>query len=191
VAGLTVPQPATKGTHVELADISKSFGGVRALDAISLKIAKGSIHALVGENGAGKSTLGKILAGVIAPDRGRLLIDGEPVTLHSPREAIIRGIVLIAQELSIAPALSVAENVFLGTEPRRAGFVRRAARRRGAAGLALGAAAAFSCAAGATVASLRVSSICSSRSRSTVSMRARSLRSCRSFFSPSLWPMES
>ena len=124
-------QAATKGTHVELADISKSFGGVRALDEISLKIGQGSIHALVGENGAGKSTLGKILAGVIAPDRGQLLIDGEPVTFHSPREAITRGIVLIAQELSIAPALSVAENVFLGTEPRRAGFVaRRALRRR-------------------------------------------------------------
>ena len=125
------PQPAAKGTHVELADISKSFGGVRALDEISLKIGQGSIHALVGENGAGKSTLGKILAGVITPDRGQLLIDGEPVTFHSPREAITRGIVLIAQELSIAPALSVAENVFLGTEPRRAGFVaRRALRRR-------------------------------------------------------------
>ena len=124
-------QAATKGTHVELADISKSFGGVRALDEIGLKIGQGSIHALVGENGAGKSTLGKILAGVITPDRGQLLIDGEPVTFHSPREAITRGIVLIAQELSIAPALSVAENVFLGTEPRRAGFVaRRALRRR-------------------------------------------------------------
>jgi ABC-type sugar transport system ATPase subunit len=131
VAGLTVPQPAAKGTHVELVDISKSFGGVRALDEVSLKIGQGSIHALVGENGAGKSTLGKILAGVITPDRGQLLIDGEPATFHSPREAIIRGIVLIAQELSIAPALSVAENVFLGTEPRRAGFVaRRALRRR-------------------------------------------------------------
>src|SRR6516165_1897990 len=124
-------QPAAKGTHVELMDISKSFGGVRALDQVSLKIGRGSIHALVGENGAGKSTLGKILAGVITPDRGQLLIDGEPATFHSPREAIIRGIVLIAQELSIAPALSVAENVFLGTEPRRAGFVaRRALRRR-------------------------------------------------------------
>jgi simple sugar transport system ATP-binding protein/ribose transport system ATP-binding protein len=131
VAGLNAPQAAAKGTHVELVDISKSFGGVRALDAISLTVAKGSIHALVGENGAGKSTLGKILAGVIAPDRGQLLIDGDPVTFHSPREAITRGIVLIAQELSIAPALSVAENVFLGTEPRRAGFVaRRALRRR-------------------------------------------------------------
>jgi ABC-type sugar transport system ATPase subunit len=127
-----VPQEhAAKGTHVELADISKSFGAVRALDAISLTIAKGSIHALVGENGAGKSTLGKILAGVIAPDRGQLLIGGEAVAFRSPREAILRGIVLIAQELSIAPALSVAENVFLGTEPRRAGFVaRRALRRR-------------------------------------------------------------
>ena len=80
--------PATKGTHVELVDISRSFGGVRALDEISLTIAQGSIHALVGENGAGKSTLGKILAGVIAPDHGQLLIDGEPVTFHSPREAI-------------------------------------------------------------------------------------------------------
>ena len=126
-----MPQPVTKGTHVELVDISKSFGGVRALDEVSLKIGQGSIHALVGENGAGKSTLGKILAGVIAPDRGQLLIDSEPVTFHSPREATVRGIVLIAQELSIAPALSVAENVFLGTEPRRVGFVaRRALRRR-------------------------------------------------------------
>jgi rhamnose transport system ATP-binding protein len=119
------------GPHVELADIGKSFGGVRALDGISLTIEKGSIHALVGENGAGKSTLGKIVAGVIAPDRGQLLIDGAPVAFRSPREAIVRGIVLIAQELSVAPALSVAENVFLGTEPRRAGFVaRRALRRR-------------------------------------------------------------
>ena len=119
------------GPRVELADIGKSFGGVRALDGISLTIEKGSIHALVGENGAGKSTLGKILAGVIAPDRGQLLIDGAPVAFRSPREAIVRGIVLIAQELSVAPALSVAENVFLGTEPRRAGFVaRRALRRR-------------------------------------------------------------
>jgi rhamnose transport system ATP-binding protein len=120
-----------QGPHVELVDIGKSFGGVRALDGITLTIGKGSIHALVGENGAGKSTLGKILAGVIAPDHGRLLLDGEAVAFRSPREAIVRGIVLIAQELSIAPALSVAENVFLGTEPRRAGFVaRRALRRR-------------------------------------------------------------
>jgi ABC-type sugar transport system ATPase subunit len=68
-----VPQPPDRaGTHVELADISKSFGGVRALDEVSLTITRGSIHALVGENGAGKSTLGKIISGVLAPDRGQL-----------------------------------------------------------------------------------------------------------------------
>ena len=120
-----------QGAHVELKDIGKSFGGVRALEAVSLQIAHGSIHALVGENGAGKSTLGKILSGVIAPDQGQLLLGGEPVQFHSPRAAISRGIMLIAQELSLVPALSVAENVFLGTEPRRAGFLRgRALHRR-------------------------------------------------------------
>jgi ABC-type sugar transport system ATPase subunit len=129
-----VPQPP--GTHVELVDVSKSFGGVRALDEVSLKISRGSIHALVGENGAGKSTLGKIISGALAPDRGQLLIEGEPVTFHSPREAITRGIVLIAQELSVVPALSVAENVLLGTEPQRAGFVARRALRRRYADLA-------------------------------------------------------
>jgi len=127
---------AIQGTHVELVDVSKSFGGVRALDEVSLKISRGSIHALVGENGAGKSTLGKIISGVLTPDRGQLLIEGEPVTFHSPREAITRGIVLIAQELSVVSALSVAENVFLGTEPQKAGFVARRALRRRYADLA-------------------------------------------------------
>ena len=122
--------------HVELRDIGKSFGGVRALEAVSLTIGRGTIHALVGENGAGKSTLGKIIAGVIAPDGGQLLLDGEPVRFHSPREAIARGIVLIAQEMSTVPALTVAENVFLGAEPRHGGFVRRRALRRRYAELA-------------------------------------------------------
>ena len=131
-----MPEAPAQGTHVELVDVSKSFGGVRALDEVSLKISRGSIHALVGENGAGKSTLGKIISGVLTPDRGQLLIEGEPVTFHSPREAITRGIVLIAQELSVVPALSVAENVFLGTEPQRAGFVARRALRRKYADLA-------------------------------------------------------
>jgi ribose transport system ATP-binding protein len=124
-------RPRLQGVHVELTDVAKSFGGAHALEAVTLRIGRGSIHALVGENGAGKSTLGNIISGVIAPDRGQLLIGGEPVSFHSPREAIARGIVLIAQELSIVPALSVAENVLLGTEPRRSGFVaRRALRRR-------------------------------------------------------------
>ncbi len=117
-------QTNSQGAHAELRDVSKSFGGARALEEVTIRIARGSIHALVGENGAGKSTLGKIIAGVLAPDSGQLLLDGEPVRFRSPREAIARGIVLIAQELSIAPSLSVAQNVFLGTEPRRAGFLR-------------------------------------------------------------------
>ncbi len=123
-------QSGFRGVHVELRDIWKSFGGARALEAVSLQIGRGSIHALVGENGAGKSTLGKIISGAVQLDRGQLLLGGEPVHFRSPRDAIARGIVLIAQELSIAPSLSVAENVFLGVEPRRAGFLRRRALRR-------------------------------------------------------------
>jgi ribose transport system ATP-binding protein len=118
-------------THVELAGVSKDFGAVRALDAVSLSIARGSIHALVGENGAGKSTLGKIVAGVLAPDEGRLLLNGEEVALRSPREALERGVATIAQEVNVVGQLTVADNVFLGAEPRGAGFVaRRALRRR-------------------------------------------------------------
>jgi len=122
MAGLT---QAPQGAHVELRDISKSFGGTRALEGVTLSIDKGSIHALVGENGAGKSTLGKIIAGVHAPDHGQVVLNGEPVRFHSPREAIGRKVIMIAQELSIVSSLTVAENVFLGVEPRRAGLVDR------------------------------------------------------------------
>jgi len=118
-----------ESAHVELQDVYKSFGGVRALEAVSLRIGRGEIHALVGENGAGKSTLGKIISGVTVPDRGQLLLGSTgtlaPVRFHTPRDAIERGIVLIAQELSIVPALTVAENVFLGAEPRRGALIRR------------------------------------------------------------------
>ena len=86
-----------QGAHVELRDVSKSFGGARALERVNLQIGHASIHALVGENGAGKSTVGKIISGVIAPDRGQLLLGGEPVRFRSPRDAISRGIVLITQ----------------------------------------------------------------------------------------------
>jgi simple sugar transport system ATP-binding protein/ribose transport system ATP-binding protein len=123
--------PGRAVAHVELADVSKSFGAVRALDAVSLTVARGSIHALVGENGAGKSTLGRVVAGVLAPDEGRVLLNGEEVVLSSPREALERGVAAIAQELTVVPQLTVAENVFLGAEPRRTGFIaRRSLRRR-------------------------------------------------------------
>jgi ABC-type sugar transport system ATPase subunit len=116
--------------HIELEGISKNFGGVRALDDVSLTIPAGSIHALVGENGAGKSTLGKIVAGVLAQDEGTVRLRGEEVAFRSPREALDRGIAMIAQELAVVPQLSVAQNVFLGAEPRQAGWVRRRALRK-------------------------------------------------------------
>jgi ABC-type sugar transport system ATPase subunit len=85
VAWLIVPADERhQGVHVELRDVSKSFGGTHALAGVSLTVGRGSIHALVGENGAGKSTLGKIISGVHSPDQGQLLLGGEPVRFHSP-----------------------------------------------------------------------------------------------------------
>lgn len=122
---------STRAPRVELRGISKRFGGAYALEDVSLEIEPGSVHALVGENGAGKSTLGKIIAGSIQPDAGTILLDGAHVSLHSPREALGRGIAAIAQELMIVSRLSVAQNVFLGQEPHRGGWLsRRELRRR-------------------------------------------------------------
>jgi rhamnose transport system ATP-binding protein len=121
---------ASRATHVELRNVSKSFGGTQALDSVSLSIAAGSVHALVGENGAGKSTLGKIVSGVLAPDRGSLLVDGTTVSFRSPRDALAHGIAVVAQEPTIVPGRTVEENVFLGFEPTVVGFVRRRALRK-------------------------------------------------------------
>jgi ABC-type sugar transport system ATPase subunit len=114
---------------VELQDVSKHFGGVQALEGISLEVSSGAVHALVGENGAGKSTLGKIIAGVVQHDAGSLLVDGQQVSLRSPREALGHGIAMMAQELLIVSHLTVAQNVFLGVEPRSAGWVNRRSLR--------------------------------------------------------------
>ena len=121
--------PSRRGL-VELREVGKHFGGVRALDAVSITIEEGTVHALVGENGAGKSTLGKIIAGALAPDAGEILLDGEVVSFRSPREALSSGIAAIAQELLVVPRLSVAANVFLGSEPQRSGWVMRGVLRR-------------------------------------------------------------
>jgi ABC-type sugar transport system ATPase subunit len=110
--------------YLELLDVTKQFGGVRALDGVSLGVARGSVHALVGENGAGKSTLGRIVAGALAPDSGRVTLGGETVSFRSPRDALEQKVAAIAQEPSVVPQLTVAENVFLGLEPRSTGFVR-------------------------------------------------------------------
>ncbi len=109
---------------LELRDVSKRFGGVLALDDISIAIARGGVHGLVGENGAGKSTLGKIIAGEYKPDAGELLLEGEAVHYARPREALAQGITYVAQELSLVPARSVFENVLLGSERTRFGFLR-------------------------------------------------------------------
>jgi ABC-type sugar transport system ATPase subunit len=110
---------------VRLVSIGKRYSGTKALDDVSVEVAAGTVHALVGANGAGKSTLGKIVGGVIRPDEGQLYIDDRLVRYANPREARVDGIATIAQELSPVPHLSVIENVFLGIEPRRSGLVQR------------------------------------------------------------------
>ena len=116
--------------HIELRAVSKHFGGVRALESVSVEIGTGSVHALVGENGAGKSTLGKIISGVIAPDGGEMLVSGSPVHFRSPREALQHGVATIAQELAVVPELTAAENVFIGMEPKTGGYIHRRELRR-------------------------------------------------------------
>jgi rhamnose transport system ATP-binding protein len=105
---------------VELRGIEKSYGGVRALDDVSFSVDRGSVHALVGENGAGKSTVVKILTGVVQPDDGDVLIDGEPQRIGDPQSAHKAGIVAMFQEPTVFPDLSVAENVFAGRHRRTA-----------------------------------------------------------------------
>ncbi|MCC7022111.1 MAG: sugar ABC transporter ATP-binding protein, partial [Thermomicrobiales bacterium] len=97
--------------------VTKRFGGATALDGVDFDLRPGEIHGLIGENGAGKSTLMKILSGVHTPDEGEMLLHGERVRFASPAEAKARGIGMIYQELSCMPALSIAENVFLGNQP--------------------------------------------------------------------------
>ena len=116
--------------------IHKRYGAAVALQDVSLEVAAGEIHALVGENGAGKSTLGKIIAGAVAPDAGEIRVDGEVVTHRSPRDAIRYGIGIIEQEFALAPDLSVLDNVFLGVELGGRGLVDRAAQRERFAELA-------------------------------------------------------
>ena len=117
--------------YLELLDVAKNFGGVQALVDVSLEVHRGSVHALVGENGAGKSTLGKIVYGALIADSGRVLLEGEPVAFITPREALEHKVAAIAQEPNVVPLLSVAENVLLGSEPVRGGFIRsRRLKRR-------------------------------------------------------------
>jgi rhamnose transport system ATP-binding protein len=115
---------------LELQGISKRFGGVQAVLDASVSLHRGAVHGLVGENGAGKSTLGKIIGGALAPDAGELLLDGDPVRFHSPREALGAGIALIAQEIALVPKATVEQNVLLGIEPNSGGLLHPGRQRK-------------------------------------------------------------
>jgi ribose transport system ATP-binding protein len=103
---------------LEMRGIRKAFPGVRVLDDVSLTVLPGQVHALMGENGAGKSTLMKILAGALKADAGEIRLGGQSVEIATPQQAMALGIGIIYQELNLAPHLSIAENIFLGREPR-------------------------------------------------------------------------
>jgi simple sugar transport system ATP-binding protein len=104
---------------LQLENVSKYFGPVIALSGVTLRLGHGEVHCLLGDNGAGKSTLIKMLSGVFMPDDGEYLVDGRPVRLRSPREALDAGIATVYQDLALVPLMSVARNFFMGREPRR------------------------------------------------------------------------
>jgi ribose transport system ATP-binding protein len=120
---------------LEVRGLVKTYPGVRALRGVDLEVLPGEVHCIVGPNGAGKSTLIKCIAGVVAPTEGEVLIDGETVVAGRPSAAIDRGVATIYQELDLVADLSVADNIFLGHELRRFGFLDRRRMRRETAAL--------------------------------------------------------
>jgi ribose transport system ATP-binding protein len=115
---------------LRMAGVSKSFGATRALDDVTFELARGEVHALIGENGAGKSTMMKILSGAIAPDAGRMEIDGRPYAPAGPDDGLRGGVAMIYQELTLAPHLTVEENIMLGREAHTAGWLDRESMKR-------------------------------------------------------------
>ena len=110
--------------RVEMKNIVKRFGGVLALNDVSLRVKPGEVHALVGENGAGKSTLMKILSGAFGRDEGTIFIDGKEEKISSPREAKELGVATIYQEFMLAPHLTVAENIFIDRLSEKNKFIK-------------------------------------------------------------------
>jgi general nucleoside transport system ATP-binding protein len=114
-AGATREAPVV----LEMRDVTKTFGSVRANDDISITLRRGEVLGLLGENGAGKSTLMKILYGLYIPDSGSVFMDGEEVQIRDPKDAVSRGIGMVHQHFTLIPPLTVAENIVLGAEPRK------------------------------------------------------------------------
>ena len=125
------------GELLDARDITKTFGVVRALRGVSFSVRAGEVHGLLGENGAGKSTLIKVLTGLHVPDGGEIRLDGAPVQFGSPREARLAGVAAVYQEINLIPERSVAENMFLGREPKRGGLLLDRARMTREAGAIL------------------------------------------------------
>jgi ribose transport system ATP-binding protein len=115
--------------RLKMSGVRKAFGATHALKNVSLEVSAGEVHALIGENGAGKSTLMKVLSGALAPDAGSIELDGRPFIPENPLHARRSGIAMIYQELNLVPHLSVEENILLGEEPHRFGWLDRSRRR--------------------------------------------------------------
>ncbi len=127
--------PETRAPVVRFRNVSKEFPGVLAVDSVDLEIMPGEVHVVAGENGAGKSTLMKLLSQVERPSGGEVEISGEPVEYHGPRHAQSLGVAMVYQEFALASHLSIAENLYMGREPGRFGFVNRRAESQEARGL--------------------------------------------------------
>ncbi|MCJ7696570.1 MAG: sugar ABC transporter ATP-binding protein, partial [Anaerolineaceae bacterium] len=119
----TLVQPSDLDPVMEVRNISKRFPGVVALNNVSVQFMPGEVHAVIGENGAGKSTLMKIMSGAYIPDSGEIFLEGEKVSFNHPQQAQDEGVSIIYQEFNLLPERTVAQNIFLGREPSRVGFV--------------------------------------------------------------------
>ena len=115
---------------IEMLNITKEFPGIKANDNITLQLRKGEVHALLGENGSGKTTLMNMLSGIYAPDKGEILVDGKPVTIASPEDAKRLGIGMVHQHFKLVECFSVLDNIMLGVEPCKAGFLQKEVARK-------------------------------------------------------------
>src|SRR3954470_12397374 len=113
----------TGSVVLEMRGITKAFPGIVANDDVDFELRRGEVHALLGENGAGKSTLMNILYGLYKPDSGEILLNGKSVTFHSAKDAIAAGIGMVHQHFMLIPVMTVAENIVLGMEPSKDGFI--------------------------------------------------------------------